>query len=386
MIQPTLKSSIVRIILFLAICFSFLAETFSQGCVAIRGNSSCSAHMFDSAESMKGVVDLQLNYRYFKSFRHFRGSHEETHRIEEGTEVINNSNFIDFGISYSLSDRWALNAVIPFSIHDRSSMYEHGGNPPNGLGERHTTTSKGLGDIRIGADYWLFKPGLKKFNYATGLAVKLPTGSYDYESLYYNQGDQKDQDIPKVVDQSIQPGDGGLGLALNIRGYHELSSNLSLLNNVYYLFNVEETNGVFTRNGSSEFSCPDQFAVTTGLNYTLNNGINFLLGGRAEGVPSSDLIGGSAGYRRPGYVISVEPGIGYQSNNLSLFCSVPVALYRNRTQSYRDKVRTQETGVYRHGDAAFADYLINFNISYRLGGKMKSDMHHEMPTINDINN
>jgi hypothetical protein len=48
--------------------------------------------------------------------------------------------------------------------------------------------------------------------------------------------------------------------------------------------------------------------------------------------------------------------------------SVPIAVYRNRTQSYIDKIRTEQRGREVIGDAAFADYLISLGISYRFGG------------------
>ncbi|GJM30365.1 MAG: hypothetical protein DHS20C17_30000 [Cyclobacteriaceae bacterium] len=249
-------------------------------------------------------------------------------------------------------------------------MYEHGGNPPNGLGERHETSSSGLGDVRLGLGYWLFDPvEHMNFNYALSLGVKLPTGKYDYTDTFYNQGDERNKNLEAVVDQSIQPGDGGTGMTIDVQGYHMLSHSFFLNVNLYYLINPRETNGVLTRNGSGEFSSPDQYAVRLGTYYnTKIQGFSVYLGGRLEGVPSEDLIGGSAGYRRPGYAVSIEPGVSYNRNQYNLNLSVPVAVVRNRTQSYQDKVRTSETGEYRHGDAAFADYLINFSVSYRFGG------------------
>ncbi len=341
----------------------------AQGCVAIRGFSSCSGSVGNSAFLMKGDVLIGANYRYFKSFRHFRGDHEETERVENGTEVINKSNFVDLSLTYGFSERLFGNIALPLVFHHRTSMYEHGGNPPNGLGERHATTSSGISDIRLGAGYWLFDHHKHhKFNYAVGLGVKLPTGKYDYTDTFYNQGSERDQDIEAVVDQSIQPGDGGFGITLDIQGFHALSKSLMISTNLFYMSNPQTTNGVLTRNGSEEFSCPDQFAARIGLNY-LTSGFAAYLGGRVEGVPSSDLIGSSAGYRRPGYAISVEPGISYSVNNLLFSINLPLAVYRNRIQSYSDKQRTAETGVYRIGDAAFANYLFNFNVSYRFNGK-----------------
>lgn len=362
------RTTIVIFICFFTSAF-FSPKTLAQGCVAIRGNVGGLGNFGTTINLNKGEFNAQFGFRNFKSFRHFRGDIEETHRIEDGTEVINYSSFLDFSLTYGLSDRFYANIILPVVFHDRSSMYEHGGNPPNGLGERHNTTSSGLSDIRFSVGYWLFDPKKHNFNYAVALGLKLPTGKYNYTDLFYNQGPNRDQDIETVVDQSIQPGDGGTGLTIDIQGYHPLGHNFGLSTNFYYLFNFTETNGVLTRNGNSEFSSPDQFAVRIGAFYNTMNGFSFYLGGRTEGVPSSDVFGGSAGYRRPGYAISIEPGVGFAKNNFSVFASCPIALYRNRIQSYQDKIRTQTTGIYRHGDAAFADYLINFGISYRFGGK-----------------
>lgn len=345
----------------------------AQGCIAIRGNSSCGGNFGNSTNLMGGEFNFQTGYRYFKSFRHFRGDHEETNRVEDGTEVINHSNFLDLSLSYGITDRLYANLLIPYGWFTRSSMYEHGGNPPNGLGERHETSSLGVGDFRFGIGYWLFEPGKKNFNYSLGLGLKLPTGKYDYMDTFYNQGPNKDQNIEDVVDQSIQPGDGGFGFTVDLGGYQVLSDNFGLSVNLYYLFNVTETNGVLTRNGRSEFSSPDQFAFRLGAYYNALSGFNAYLGGRIEGVPSNDLIGGSEGYRRPGYAVSVEPGIRYFSHKYSFFASVPIALYRNRTQSYEDKQRTETTGVYTQGDAAFADYLVSIGISYRFMNKHKKE-------------
>lgn len=79
-----------------------------------------------------------------------------------------------------------------------------------------------------------------------------------------------------------------------------------------------------------------------------------------------DLIGGSSGFRRPGYVISVEPGLTYNFKKMNLYVYVPVAVKRNRTQSVPDKVRTKSTGVYAQGYAAFADYTINVGFTTRF--------------------
>jgi Putative MetA-pathway of phenol degradation len=364
-----LKFKILKRLFSIGFLFLMLAtyKANAQGCVAIRGFSACNSHMELGNSSMAGDFSVGTNFRYFQSFRHFRGTHEEANRVADGTEVINDSYFVDINFNYFISERLYANMLLPFVSHVRSSMYEHGGNPPNGLGERHITRSSGLADMRLGVGYWLFKPNTKSFNYAIGAGIKLPTGDYNYDDTFYNQGPNRDQDIEAVVDQSIQPGDGGLGFNIDFQGYQILSNSFTLTTSLFYLFNPEETNGVLTRGGASEFSVPDQFAALLGAIYSPNiKGVSFYLGGRIEGVPSKDLIGGSDGFRRPGYAISVDPGINYNTNNLSLSLNVPIALERNRTQSFLDKQRTAQTGVFTQGDAAFADYLINLNLVYRF--------------------
>ena len=41
-------------------------------------------------------------------------------------------------------------------------------------------------------------------------------------------------------------------------------------------------------------------------------------------------------------------------------------MYRIRNQSVTDKQIENASGIARNGDAAFADYLISFGITYRL--------------------
>lgn len=352
------------------------AYSFSQGCVAVRPSCGAGGAPGNGAILMKGDLLFTTNFRYFESYKHFRGKEEEENRVEEGTQVINNSFFADLTLSYGITNRWYATAVIPMAYHLRSSMYEHGGNPPNGLGERHETSSFGLSDIRFGGGYWLFNPEEKKnYNYAIGLGVKLPNGNYEAKDDFYNQGTNEDSIQYLVVDQSIQLGDGGYGITLDIQGFQKLSEKFYFSTNLYYMSNPMTDNGVLTRNKTMYFSCPDQYAARLGFTYvTPIKGLMFNLGGRWEGVPSKDLIGSSAGYRRPGYAISVDPGLTYIHNNFSAIFGMPIAVERNRVQSYDDIQVTNSTGVYKIGDAAFADYVFNLSIAYKLGTKKDHSM------------
>ena len=132
-----------------------------------------------------------------------------------------------------------------------------------------------------------------------------------------------------------------------------------------YLFNPRDTNGVNsfrTRSGERVFSVADQYLIRAGISRAVPKipGLVVTFGGRMEGVPVRDLIGGSNGFRRPGYAISGDPGFLYQRWGYVFSCSVPWAIERNRRRSVPDIAN----GI--HGDAAFADYAFTIGLSKRF--------------------
>lgn len=349
-------------------------EGFSQGCVAVRHMSCTATNALTSSEYFKqknGQWQVSMGYRYFRSFRHFRGDVEEHERLEQNTEVINLSHALDLGISYQPNARLAFGINLPIQYNDRSSLYEHYGNAvsANPDQKRFHTYSKGIGDMRLTATYWMLNPyKLPKFNFALGAGVKLPTGNPGVTDDFHKLNKEKqDYIVNKPVDQSIQLGDGGVGVSVELQGYGQITKTLTAYFNGYYLFNPKETNNVLRNPEATTidlvtgyFSVADQFAGRVGLSQSIGKGLAIMLGGRVEGVPAIDAIGGSKGFRRPGYIVSAEPGIAYMKGKFSAAVNVPYALYRNRIKSYSD--RLDPLGV-RHGDAAFADYSVSINIS-----------------------
>ena len=174
----------------------------AQGCVAVKNMSSCPL-TYDSLSSGRGL-QLSLNHRYFRSYKHFVGSHEETHRVEQGTQVINNDNSINLGVTYTLNPRFSASLIIPYIFIDRSSMYEHLG---NNSGQRFHTQSQGLGDIRAIA-YYTAIPANRTLALNVGLGLKLPTGEYDATDFFHkNTAPEGEPAViglrEGIVDQSI---------------------------------------------------------------------------------------------------------------------------------------------------------------------------------------
>ena len=357
----------------------------AQGCVAIRHFSSCVGNSLENNLLGKGDLQVGMNYRYFKSFRHFRGTEEEPDRVANNSEVINHSHAWDFFLTYGISDRFYTSITIPTVINARSSLYEHGRE------ERNSSFSRGLADIRAGIGYWLLDPiDNPEGNIAVGLGIKLPTGNYNATDIFYNVGPEGSPEV-RPVDQSIQPGDGGFGLTLDFQFYQKVATGLFAYGGGFYLLNPRETNGIRTfretlspiLENEAIMAVPDQYSVRTGLSYSLSNVISASLGARFDAVPVKDLIGGNEGFRRPGNVLSLEPGIAYMHQNFTLNLNVPLALRRDRPQSVTDRQTEISTGTPRNGDAAFADYLINFGISYRFPKHKAMDID---PSIKDTFN
>lgn len=363
-----MKNNYILLIAGTAILLLSTIKTNAQGCVAIRQFSGVGNSLNQGELLQKGEWNVLTNYRYFRSFRHFMGSHEEPDRVTNNTEVINWSHSVDLNISFAFTDRFYGLVSLPFVYNERSSLYEHGRT------ERHTSYSQGIADMRVGAGYWLLK-GEKAThgNMAVGASLKLPTGNYDAKSAFFNVNGPGSQER-RPVDQSIQPGDGGLGLIVDTQGLRFLGNEFVLFYDGFYLINPRTTNGTRTfretlspiLSNEAIMAVPDQFAARAGVFKSLFvHGMGISLGGRIEGVPVRDLFGGDEGFRRPGYVISIEPGFSYMINNFTLNLSVPIAMHRNRMRSVTDIAATTPDN-YRHGDAAFADYLLNVGLAWRF--------------------
>ena len=358
-----------KIICILLIIAIFKVErSAAQGCVAIRSTGGAACMMANHASDSLTKWSVNLNYRYFKSYKHFVGKEEQKIREEQGSEVINYSTTVDFFVQYNINRRWSIGFDLPIISNTRSSLYEHDGKT------RHTTQAFGLGDVRLTAYRWMVDPAAhRKWNVQLGLGIKLPNGDYKYQDHFYKTDTTQ---VLGPVDQSIQLGDGGTGFTTEINAFYNVAYHLQAYGNFYYLFNPREQNGTSTARGgtpsassiaygSDVMSVPDQMMVRGGAGYTFHR-LYLSAGIRYEVLPVYDLIGGSEGFRRPGRVTSIEPGLNYSFKRITAYAYVPFAISRNRTQSVPDKNRTEITGQYAHGDAAFADYVINVGLAVRF--------------------
>lgn len=345
----------------------FIAQaTLAQGCIAVRGSGVPIA--FSSFEGAGDGERWEMTsaYRWLHSDRHFVGSEEQPQRQQQHTEVINDSHFVDLSIQYRLNQRVTLGATLPFVYSDRSSLYEHD------RATRHHSQAAGLADMRLMAYYLVREPAVEKdFNMLIGAGVKLPTGDYRARDTFYTVNGP----VRSFVDQSIQPGDGGFGLNLELAAMARHTDRLSSYVQLAYLVNPRNTNGTSTQTGTRRgnpyeqvMSVTDQYSARVGMSFDVapHWGLAASLGARIDGVPVHDLVGESDGFRRPGYSVTVEPGITITRDAGLFSLTVPYAVERNRQRSVADRRWTADTGIFRHGDAAFADQFVTASYTRRF--------------------
>jgi len=296
--------------------------------------------------SAPGRWTVSFGYRWQDSFRHFIGDVEQPQRVAQNTQQENKIHLFDVALNYQLTRRWSLNVSGPFMDADRINHRTSG-----------LTQSTGLGDMSVGAKFWLWRPPTESHqNIQVGFTLKMPTGKPNVTSLI--TGTATPSTTPVTVDQSIQLGDSGTGVAFDYLAYKALPARFTLFSTGVYLLNPKNTYTATTP-GARVLSVPDQYLFRGGLGYAVPRlrGIAISVAGRDEGVPARDLIGREDGFRRPGYGVSIEPGLEFARGRSLFSFSYAIAVHRDRTRSVQDI----QAGT--HGDAAFADGILMFGFS-----------------------
>jgi len=307
---------------------------------------------------------VSLSYRELKSDTHYSGSEHQRYREREGTFVINTQQALDLSVSYAASDRLSFTLGVP--VVKASWAVPTPIRPVPG--PRAKQEASGLGDVSLTGRYWVFAPE-SRHNVSLGLGIKAPTGEYGATQVYPNI-DGTNAAV-KAVDQSVQPGDGGWGILLDVQAFRQLSK-ATLFASGTYLANPRDTNhtpsilvglgfgtnAAFAQEGVLVNSVPDQYLVRLGAVTPLGkSGFGASLAYRVEGLPRYDLIGASHGWRRPGYEMFVDTGIAFSKDSSTWSLNVPIGFYRNRRPN-------PYSG--REGDATFPKFIVLTGLSHRF--------------------
>jgi hypothetical protein len=327
----------------------------------------------------KNTWTVAVSHRWQYSDKHFVGDEEQVYREKEGSQVINNIHLIDIGASYRITERLAGTLSVPFQFATRSqavrdtrrqdgqlvnpSPFPSPSGQTNGaVIDRYQTAADGLGDLRLLATSWIFDPTTyTDQNVSLGLGVVIPTGQKDHKDVFKvfntnSAGAYEPRAETRNVDNSIQPGTGAWGIIFDMYAFKEIAKNFTIFLSGTYVSVPATDAGVYDGPNDTGriWSTGDSYLGRLGFAYTFlpKYGLSFTLNGRMEGSPPKDLIGDNDGRRRPGYGVSIEPGLQFVKNGWFASFSAPVAVYRNR--------QPDATGA--EGDAAFADFMTLFSV------------------------
>jgi hypothetical protein len=292
--------------------------------------------------------------RRVASNRVFLDSHEDESVAPGGQPLYLRLNSLDLSASYGLTEQLSVTFTVPLSHSTASNVY------PDGI--RHTVDGTGIGDINLMGNFWLGTPGKHpKGNLQLGLGVKAPTGrNHVLGNAYDSLGNVAAAPIP----QTVQPGDGGWAVLTQAQAFQQLFSRASAYFTGFYSISLRQHTDVLWAPANALWAVPDVYTARLGLSYALKvePGLVLSLGGRVDGTPTSDLIGGRTDYfRHAGYTVYVDPGLSVQLGRNQFTLNVPVRV----RHTYFDMI-VGNPQVVRPGIGGVADYVIYAGYTRRM--------------------
>jgi hypothetical protein len=313
------------------------SRALAQGCMPIRFVSPVLGARGDVYLS-RNTWQIGLAFRRLASDQ-FVLSREVRNDLGPGGQApILESNSVTLTASYAVTDRLSVELNVPFMTGSATRKYADQ--------QEHTTNATGFGDVNLIASYWLWDTGLRpKGNVAVGLGLKAPTGSHSVEDDFWT----RTGDVRRFpVDQSIQLGDGGWGIIVQLQGFQPILDRSYLYGAASYTANPRRMTEVLREPGSSiHWGVPDLFHARAGVAWTVlpERGLSVSLGGRLDGTTRRDLIGGrDEGFRRPAIVGYLDPGIALTRGSQTISLNVPVRVYKRFRPSYLDPAVTGKPG------------------------------------------
>jgi hypothetical protein len=291
-------------------------------------------------------------FRRLSADQWFVGSQVRESAAPFGQPLLLNIYSLDATVTYGVTDRLSVTMTIPFSRGTHSRFYADG--------NRHTVKAAGVGDISGIANFWLRRPSQDSSgNVAFGFGLKTASGNNGVVDNYFLAGGSVTKN---PVDQSIQLGDGGVGALFQLQAYRKLAGDIVWYGYGWYLLTPREQTAVASPLAGVPLSVPDVYSFRSGVSTPLwrRRGISASLGPRFDGIPQRDFIGGSGGFRRPGYSLYLEPGIVFSAGRSTWSINVPVRVHQDFQKSLAD----MEHGSAGGGDLAkfllFIGYTIRF--------------------------
>lgn len=356
-----IQARFVAIALALVVALLFSPTAWSQGCVLARSPEN------GLPTGQGGILEphhfqITVGERHQFSYQHYVGDVYQEYRAQQGTQVENRINLLTTNLTYQWTPRISFEIDAPWLFASRKSQ-----NSPIKY------AASGVGDTIIGFDTWIRNPEhAARGNASIGLGVLMPTGNDGVTNTVNTNttGTGSPVEVTAPVDYSIQPGNGGWGMVMQWAGYGQIGHSMTFYTDGDYIATQGGTNGVqrgatlsATQPLNNYAAISDQYLLEAGVLVPVlhEHGLGATFGPRDEGVPAKNLFPVSNdGFRRPGYAVTIGPGLEYVHGKDLITAGVYKAIHRDRTSSYPDSVYGT------HGDAAFAQYVWLASVTHRF--------------------
>ena len=334
----------------------------AQGCILARSPEQGGLPTGQGGILQPGHLQLTFGERHQFSYQHYVGDVYQEYRAQQQTQVENRINLLTVNLTYQWTPRISFELDMPVLFASRKTE-----------DSPIKYTSSGLGDTIVGANVWIRNPEhAARNNLSVGLGVLAPSGNDDVQNTVTttNPTTGVPVNVTAPVDYSIQPGNGGWGMVTQWSGYQIVNKSIIFYSDGDYIATQGDTNGVprgATLNPAQPLNyfaaISDQYLLEAGVDFPIlpEHGLSGTFGPRDEGVPAKNLFPNSNdGFRRPGFAVTLGPGVEYVHGSNLLTAGVFKAVHRDRTVSYPDEVYGS------HGDAAFAQYVWLASITHRF--------------------
>ena len=330
------------------------AGAVGQGCEPIRFTTPVNLGGVGQAYAQSGREwQLGIAYRRLASDEFFVGSEEDPSKGPGGRSPEFRIHTFVADVGYAFNDQFRLRLAVPFSTGQVAAY--------SPTGARTEQNATGIGDVSLMGEGWLFKPRThERWNIALGLGLKAPTGSHKIKTeVPTSTGGTADV----IADQPIQPGDGGWGILLESQGFHQITERSNAYAYGFYMVSPKAESDVTWRNGKY-WSVPDVYSARLGASYDVQPdwGLALSLGGRLDGIPVHDLLGGGdeSTVKRTSQIVYADPGLSLARGKGTFTLSVPYRLWANREKSELE----QSSGEVNGG--GFAKVLVFASYTHRF--------------------
>ena len=151
-------------------------------------------------------------------------------------------------------------------------------------------------------------------------------------------------------------------MIFQLQAYRKIARGASGYLHGWYLLTPREKTAIGSRLTGVPLSVPDVYSFRSGISTPLwrKRRISGSLGPRLDGIPLRDFVGGSGGFRRPGYSLYLDPGIVVAAGRSTWSVNVPVRVHQDFQRSLADIERGSAGG----GDLARYLVLIGYTVRF----------------------